>query len=98
MLMLELVKVKSDKASDIPAVVHLDFTSRIQTVNKQENPLIYKALEAFYKKTGIPVLCNTSLNDKDEPIINTPEQALAFASKKKIKVAYINGYRYEVQK
>ena len=96
--MLELVKAKSDKISDIPAVVHLDFTSRIQTVNKQENPLIYKALEAFYKKTGIPVLCNTSLNDKDEPIINTPEQALAFASKKKIKVAYINGYRYEVQK
>jgi hypothetical protein len=38
------------------------------------------------------------LNDKDEPIINTPEQALAFARKKKIKVAYINGYRYEVQK
>ena len=96
--MLELVKVKSDKISAIPAVVHLDSTARIQTVNERENPLIYKALAAFYKKTGIPVLCNTSLNDKNEPIINTPEQALAFASKKKIKVAYINGYRYEVQK
>jgi len=96
--MLELVKAKSDKISAIPAVVHFDSTARIQTVNKQENPLVYKALKAFYKKTRIPVLCNTSLNDKDEPIINTPEQALAFARKKKIKVAYINGYRYEVQK
>ena len=96
--MLELVKVRSDKISVIPAVIHFDLTARIQTVNRQENPLIYKALEAFYKKTGIPVLCNTSLNDKNEPIINTPEQALAFARKKKIKVAYINGYRHEVQK
>lgn len=96
--MLELVKVRSDKISAIPAVVHFDLTARIQTVNKQETPLIYKALAAFYKKTGIPVLCNTSLNDKNEPIINTPEQALSFARKKRIKVAYINGYRYEVQK
>jgi len=54
----------------IPSVVHADGTSRVQTVNKQQHPGLYSVLEKFYKKTGVPVLLNTSLNIKGQPILN----------------------------
>jgi carbamoyltransferase len=54
----------------IPSVVHADGTSRVQTVNKQQHPGLYSVLEKFYKKTGVPVLLNTSLNIKGKPILN----------------------------
>ena len=54
----------------IPSVVHADGTSRVQTVNRQQHPGLYAVLEKFYKKTGTPVLLNTSLNIKGQPILN----------------------------
>ena len=54
----------------IPSVVHHDGTSRVQTVNKDQHPGLYKLLEMFYNETGIPILLNTSLNIKGQPLLN----------------------------
>ncbi|NDC39226.1 MAG: hypothetical protein EBZ48_14465, partial [Proteobacteria bacterium] len=61
--------------SDIPAVTHVDYSARIQTVTERDNPGFYKLIEAFYRKTGCPVIVNTSFNVRGEPIVCTPEQA-----------------------
>lgn len=60
--------------SDIPAVTHIDFSARLQTVNKK-NPVFYELLKAFYKKYHCPVIVNTSFNVRGEPIVCTPEDA-----------------------
>jgi carbamoyltransferase len=62
--------VKCLKPDLIPAVVHKDGTSRVQTVNKKQHPGLYKVLKEWYKLTGVPVLLNTSLNVKGQPLIN----------------------------
>jgi carbamoyltransferase len=61
--------------SDIPAVTHLDYSARVQTVHKETNPRYYGLLKAFEEKTGCPVLVNTSFNVRGEPIVCTPEDA-----------------------
>jgi carbamoyltransferase len=61
--------------SDIPAVTHVDYSARIQTVDEQANPRYYRLLKAFERKTGCPVLINTSFNVRGEPIVCTPEDA-----------------------
>ena len=63
------------KRSEIPAVTHVDYSARIQTVHKETNSKYYKLLSEFKKKTGCPVLVNTSFNVRGEPIVNTPEDA-----------------------
>ena len=69
------IKKLSVIRSDIPAVTHVDNSSRIQTVNKNTNPRYYALIEAFKKETGCPILVNTSFNVRDEPIVCTPEDA-----------------------
>ena len=61
--------------SDIPAVTHVDYSARIQTVHKETNPRYYALIEAFKRRTGCPVLVNTSFNVRGEPIVCTPEDA-----------------------
>jgi len=61
--------------SEIPAVIHVDYTARIQTVKKEDHPLYYDLIDAFYKKTGCPVLINTSFNVRGEPLVCTPSDA-----------------------
>ncbi len=61
--------------SDIPAVTHIDYSARIQTVNRETNPLYYDLIQAFYQKTGCPVIINTSFNVRGEPIVCRPEEA-----------------------
>jgi carbamoyltransferase len=61
--------------SDIPAVTHIDYSARIQTVHEDTNPRYYALLSAFERKTGCPVLVNTSFNVRGEPIVCTPEDA-----------------------
>lgn len=63
------------KRSTIPAVTHVDFSARVQTVDKHRNPFIHKALESFYEKTECPVVVNTSFNVRGEPIVCTAEDA-----------------------
>jgi carbamoyltransferase len=61
--------------SDIPAVTHVDYSARLQTVDRDRNPRLTKLLEAFAAATGCPVLVNTSFNVRGEPIVCTPEDA-----------------------
>jgi carbamoyltransferase len=63
--------------SDIPAVTHVDYSARIQTVTLSQHPVFYKLLAAFKAKTGCPVLVNTSFNVRGEPIVCTPADAYA---------------------
>jgi carbamoyltransferase len=64
-----------EKAQEIPAVVHIDNTSRLQTVSEKENKIFYELLTEFYKKTNCSALLNTSFNIKGEPIVCSPEDA-----------------------
>ena len=61
--------------SEIPAVTHVDYSARIQTVHKETNPLFYALIKKFKEKTGCPVIVNTSFNIRGEPIVMTPEDA-----------------------
>jgi carbamoyltransferase len=61
--------------SDLPAVTHIDYSARIQTVSRETNPLYYDVIDAFAKKTGCPVIINTSFNIRGEPIVCRPEEA-----------------------
>jgi carbamoyltransferase len=61
--------------SSIPAITHVDYSARIQTVNKEDNPLFYKLIKKFDEKYGCPVIINTSFNVRGEPIVCTPEDA-----------------------
>src|SRR3954470_142732 len=61
--------------STIPAVTHVDHSARIQTVRRDTNPLYYDVLDAFHRRTGCPVIVNTSFNARGEPIVCTPEDA-----------------------
>ena len=61
--------------SEIPAVTHVDYSARLQTVHPETNSRFYNLLDAFEQKTGCPVLVNTSFNVRGEPIVNTPEDA-----------------------
>jgi carbamoyltransferase len=70
------VRVRPDKVHMIPAAVHVDGTARIQTIDRTSNPRYYGVIEAFAKLTGIPVILNTSFNQK-EPIVGRPEEAIS---------------------
>ena len=61
--------------SDIPAVTHIDYSARVQTVHQDTNPRFHALLSAFKARTGCPVLVNTSFNVRGEPIVGTPEDA-----------------------
>ena len=61
--------------SSLPAITHVDYTARIQTVNKDTNYRYYKLIEAFKKRTGCPTIVNTSFNVRGEPIVCTPKDA-----------------------
>jgi len=63
------------KRSEIPAVTHVDYSARVQSVHKETNSKYYKLISEFKKKTGCPVIINTSFNVRGEPIVNTPIDA-----------------------
>jgi carbamoyltransferase len=61
--------------SDIPAVTHIDYSARIQTVHRETNPRYHALISLFRERTGCPVIVNTSFNVRGEPIVCTPEDA-----------------------
>jgi len=71
----DILKTLSVRRSSIPAVTHVDYSARVQTVSDKTNPCFYKILQEFDKKTGCPVVINTSFNVRGEPIVGSPEDA-----------------------
>lgn len=71
----DMLPILNQARSDIPAVTHVDYSARIQTVESDYNPDFFRVLTAFHKKTGCPVLVNTSFNVRGEPIVCTPQDA-----------------------
>ena len=71
----DLIKIINRKRSPIPAVTHVDYSARLQTVDEQRNPEFYRIIKAFERLTGCGVLINTSFNVRGEPIVCTPEDA-----------------------
>src|SRR5690606_29645610 len=80
--------------SDMPAVTHLDFSARVQTVSKTSNPRYWELLNAFGKKTGHALLINTSFNVRGEPIVCTPYDAYRCFMTTEIDYLVIGNYLY----
>jgi carbamoyltransferase len=64
------------RRAEVPAVVHVDGSARLQTLTAAQDPLLYRLLRAFERRTGVPILINTSFNRRDEPLVETPADAL----------------------
>jgi len=73
--MLQVIPIRPERRSQIPAVTHVDGTGRLQTVDRSSNPRYYGLIEAFYRLTGVPMVLNTSFNE-NEPVVCRPEEAL----------------------
>jgi carbamoyltransferase len=74
--MLFVHRVRDEWRERIPAVVHVDGTARVQTVERAEEPLVARLLECFDRRTGLPVLVNTSFNTVGRPMVDNPRDAL----------------------
>jgi carbamoyltransferase len=74
--MVLTAQVKSEKRGMIPSVTHVDGSARPQTVEREISPLYWKLIDEFGKRTGVPVVMNTSFNLRGEPIVCTPTDAI----------------------
>ena len=81
------VPVKEDKRHLVPAILHKDNTARLQTVTSKDNGYYYDLINIFFEKTNVPMLLNTSFNDK-EPIVETPQHAIECFIKTQIDYLY----------
>ena len=95
--MLETAQVRAERAARVPAIAHLDGSARLQTLSRADDPRLHAMLAAFRDRTGVPMLCNTSLNGPGQPIIQTAQQALAFCVERAIGVCYIDGCRLVIE-
>ena len=82
----------NEKRSPFPAVTHIDYSSRIQTVTEENDSLLFRLLTAFKAETGYGILVNTSFNVKDEPIVNNPDDAIKCYLSTKIDVLVLGNY------
>lgn len=78
--------------SQVPAVTHIDYSARVQTVNERQNPRLYRLLKSFYIQSHIPLLINTSFNIRGEPIVCTPGQALECFAKTNMDALVMDRY------
>lgn len=86
--MLHTVPCK--KPYDIPAAVHIDNTARVQTLSREHNEKLYTLIEKFEEKSGVPVVINTSLNVKGQPIVETPDDVIKLFNESDVDVLVIN--------
>ena len=89
--MLHVCTVKADKRVRVPAITHVDGTARIQEVSREHSPRYWALIEAFRRRSGVPLLLNTSFNVNREPIVETVADALICALRTKIDVLVFNG-------
>lgn len=93
--MLKIANVKEEYLDSFPAAIHVDNTARLQTVSKEDNEHFYNLIKAFEKITGLPILLNTSFNGNEEPIVNSPEDAIKTFLNTKIDVLIVHNYIIE---
>lgn len=89
--MLLVPAVREERRSAIPAITHVDGTARVQTVDKAVNPLYHELISEFHRRTGVPLVLNTSYNDAGEPIVETPADALHTFLRTELDFLYIEG-------
>jgi carbamoyltransferase len=89
--MEKVVPIRSEKRAEIPAVTHVDGTGRLQTVDPETNPKYWNLISEFKKRTGVPMLLNTSLNE-NEPIVRTPEEAIQCFLRTKMDAIVLESY------
>ncbi|MDY6786690.1 MAG: carbamoyltransferase C-terminal domain-containing protein [candidate division WOR-3 bacterium] len=85
-------EILSKGIAEVPAVVHADFSSRVQTVSRKQNPSYYRILEAFRERTGVPMIINTSFNIRGQPIVESPGDAFRVFMKTDMDVLIIGSY------
>ena len=95
--MTTVIKFKEDKRDKVPAVVHLDGSARLQTVTENDNKWYYNFIKKFKEKTGVPIVLNTSFNDR-EPIVETPAHAVDCFLRTNIDYLYFREYGILVSK
>jgi len=95
--MLMVYKIRPEKRDVIPAVNHVDDTGRLQTVRREDNERYWKLIKTFGDRTGVPVILNTSFNE-NEPIVNTPEEALNCFLKTQMDVMVMGNWFLRKQK
>jgi len=89
--MEKVFPIRPEKRAAIPAVTHVDGTGRLQSVTRAMNERYYSLIHAFYQKTGVPILLNTSFNE-NEPIVNTPAEALECYLRTKMDMLVLGNY------
>lgn len=92
--MLEVRYIKEDKQSMVPGIVHTDGSARVQIVNRNNNSHFHKLLEVFYEKTSVPILINTSLNRRGEPIVDNADDAIKLLRMGLVDALVINNRLY----
>jgi carbamoyltransferase len=92
--MLMTCQVRKEQQARVPAITHVDGTARQQTVSKATNPKYWSLIHAFEKKTGVPIVVNTSFNE-NEPVVNTPEVAISFYLGNDMDVLVLGPYLVE---
>ena len=83
------VKAKEKAIKEVPAIIHVDNTCRIQTVTREQDKHFYELIECFYKKTGTPILFNTSFNLAGDALVETIEDALDTMNRSDINYLYL---------
>ena len=86
--MQHVVQARTNTQKQLPAVIHKDGSCRVQTIHKDEPTIFRRVIEIFHQKTGVPVLLNTSLNIRGEPMVNGINDAVRFEEKYGVKVFY----------
>ena len=90
--MLKIARYKDGMGEKVPAVCHIDYTGRLQSVTKESNLHFYNLIKAFYNKTGVPILLNTSFNDNGQPIVETPKDAIETFDKINLDTLVLKNY------
>ena len=91
--MMYAVNCQPGVAEKIPSIIHVDGTCRIQTVNQTDNENYYNLISAFYNRTGVPILFNTSFNLGGDPLVETLDDALDTLARSEIEYLYLPEYK-----
>jgi carbamoyltransferase len=92
LLVFDVLEHQRDK---VPAITHVDGTARVRTVSRADNPLYWDMITHFERLTGVPMVLNTSFNDNNEPIVCTPEDAIACSLKSDVDALAIGRFWVE---